>query len=112
MHQLSPFTDAFGEEGPRSGLLERSMKIIGQEGSGIVVVLNRSAPDAFTRMFQMKATNQATSSDMDELRDYGVGAQILAELGVHDMILLTNSHHSLIALDGYDLAVVGERRID
>ena len=51
-------------------------------------------------------------SDMDELRDYGVGAQILAEMGVHDMVLLSNSHHSLVALDGYGLAVVGERAID
>jgi len=50
--------------------------------------------------------------DMDELRNYGAGAQILAELGVHDMILLTNSNHSLIALDGYDLAVVGQRPIE
>ena len=48
---------------------------------------------------------------MDELRDYGVGAQILTELGVQDMILLTNSHHTLIALDGYGLSVVGERPI-
>lgn len=112
MHQLSPFADSFGEEGARSGLLARSMEIIGKEGAGLVVVLNRFAPDAFTRMFQMKAANNATTSDMDELRDYGVGAQILAEMGVHDMILLTNSHHSLIALDGYDLAVVGERPID
>jgi 3,4-dihydroxy 2-butanone 4-phosphate synthase/GTP cyclohydrolase II len=49
---------------------------------------------------------------MDELRDYGVGAQILAELGVHDMVLLTNSHHSLIALDGYGLTVVGHQPVD
>jgi 3,4-dihydroxy 2-butanone 4-phosphate synthase/GTP cyclohydrolase II len=42
-------------------------------------------------------------SPMEELRDYGVGAQILAELGIHDMILLTNTHHSLVALEGYGL---------
>ena len=41
-----------------------------------------------------------------------MGAQILADLGVHDMILLSNSHHSLIALDGYDLAVVGQRSVE
>ena len=50
-------------------------------------------------------------ADMDELRDYGVGAQILAELGIHDMVLLTNSHHTLVALGGYGLNVVDERRI-
>ena len=49
--------------------------------------------------------------DLEELRDYGVGAQILAELGIHDMILLTNTHHSLVALEGYGLNIVGERRI-
>ena len=52
------------------------------------------------------------SDDSRILRTYGVGAQILAELGVHDMVLLTNSHHSLIALDGYDLSVVGQRPIE
>ena len=45
------------------------------------------------------------------MRDYGVGAQILAALGVHDMILLTNSHHTPVALGGYGLAIVGERPI-
>jgi len=45
------------------------------------------------------------------LRDYGVGAQILAELGVQDMILLTNTHHTLVGLEGYGLSIVGERAI-
>jgi 3,4-dihydroxy 2-butanone 4-phosphate synthase/GTP cyclohydrolase II len=54
---------------------------------------------------------RGADSDTDELRDYGGGAQILTELGVHDMILLTNSHHTLIALQGYGLSIVGERPI-
>ena len=33
------------------------------------------------------------------------------ELGVHDLVLLTNSHHTLVALDGYGLSIVGERSI-
>ena len=37
---------------------------------------------------------------------------ILAEMGVQDMVLLTNTHHTLIGLDGYGLSIVGERRID
>jgi 3,4-dihydroxy 2-butanone 4-phosphate synthase/GTP cyclohydrolase II len=48
---------------------------------------------------------------MEELRDYGVGAMILTELGVEEMILLTNTHHSLVGLDGYGLSVVGERPV-
>lgn len=53
----------------------------------------------------------ANSDDMNELRDYGIGAQILAELGIHDMTLLTNSHHTLVALSGYGLNIVGEQPI-
>ncbi len=49
---------------------------------------------------------------MEELRDYGAGAMILTELGVHDMLLLTNTHHTLVGLDGYGLSIVGERPID
>ena len=112
MHQISLFTDIFGEEGQRSRLLARSMEMIAQAGSGVVVVINRFDADRYSR--QMKAREhggERGGPDMDELRDYGVGAQILAELGVRDMILLTNSHHNLIALDGYDLAVVEERPI-
>jgi 3,4-dihydroxy 2-butanone 4-phosphate synthase/GTP cyclohydrolase II len=46
------------------------------------------------------------------LRDYGVGAQILVDLGVRDMLLLTNtSHRTIVALRGFGLNVVGERAI-
>ncbi|WP_294137085.1 3,4-dihydroxy-2-butanone-4-phosphate synthase [Sphingobium sp.] len=111
MHQLSLLDDVYGAMGKRSGLLSKSMEIIAQEGAGLIVVLTVPTPENFvTRILEHHAGRPG--SGMDELRDYGVGAQILAELGVHDMVLLTNSHHSLIALDGYDLAVVGQRPIE
>ena len=109
MHQINALADLFGEESARSSLLARSMEIIGEEGAGLIVAINRRTSDDFSRMLEAKSGT--APRDMDELRDYGVGAQILAELGVHDMILLTNSHHSLIALDGYGLTVVGQRPI-
>ena len=112
MHQTSIFADIFGEDGPRSGLLARSMEMIGAEGAGIVVLINRRQSDAYSRVIRARTVGMPEIlKTAEELRDYGVGAQILAELGVHDMILLTNSHHNLIALDGYDLAVVEERPI-
>ena len=46
------------------------------------------------------------------MRSYGTGAQILAALGIHDMILLTNTHHSPVALSGYGLAIVDQRPIE
>ncbi|ATY33062.1 3,4-dihydroxy-2-butanone-4-phosphate synthase [Sphingomonas psychrotolerans] len=111
MHAMSPFSDLFGEGGCRGGLLRRSMEIIGEEGAGVVVVINKPRPDQFSVALQARA-GTLEPKDMDELRDYGVGATILTELGVQDMILLTNTHHTLIGLDGYGLSIVGERAID
>jgi 3,4-dihydroxy 2-butanone 4-phosphate synthase/GTP cyclohydrolase II len=111
MHALSPLADMFGEISNRYGLLARSMKIIGQEGAGVVVVISRPSADWASRVVAAKR-GETTPADVEHLRDYGVGAQILAELGVHDMILLTNSHHTLVALGGYGLNIVAERRID
>jgi 3,4-dihydroxy 2-butanone 4-phosphate synthase/GTP cyclohydrolase II len=44
-----------------------------------------------------------------ELRDYGIGAQILLDLGVRDMILLSNARRVIVGLDGYGLRVVEQR---
>lgn len=110
MHALSPFADMFGETGARGQLLARSMNQIAAEGAGVIVVINRPRPDGFAAAIRHKAGEE--TPDMEELRDYGVGAMILTELGVHDMILLTNTHHTLVALDGYGLSIVGERKIE
>ena len=91
-------------------MLRRSMEIIGEEGAGVIVVINKPRADAFTRAVQLKA-GEKPPADMEELRDYGVGAMILTELGVEEMVLLTNTHHSLVGLDGYGLSVVGERPV-
>jgi 3,4-dihydroxy 2-butanone 4-phosphate synthase/GTP cyclohydrolase II len=110
MHQLNLFGDAFGESGRRGGLLASAMRIIAEEGSGVIVVLNRPMPDAVSTALNIRS-GKAESKDMEELRDYGGGAQILSALGVQDMILLTNTHHTPVALGGYGLTIVGERPI-
>ena len=114
MHTLSIFADILGEDLPgRSDLLHRSMEIIAEHGTGAIVLINRPMAGLMSRTIDFKQRMRAGESpDFSELRDYGNGAQILAELGIHDMILLTNTHHSLVALEGYGLNIVGERRID
>ncbi|QDZ06247.1 3,4-dihydroxy-2-butanone-4-phosphate synthase [Sphingomonas panacisoli] len=107
MHAMNVFTDMFGEGGARGDLLARSMELIGEAGSGVVVLLSPSGAGGFSQALERKAGGPPG----DEIRDYGVGAQILTELGVEDMILLTNTHHTLVALDGYGLSIVGERAI-
>jgi 3,4-dihydroxy 2-butanone 4-phosphate synthase/GTP cyclohydrolase II len=114
MHTLSIFADILGErQGGRSELLHRSMEIIAEAGSGVIVLINRPMGMVMSRTIDIKNRLRAGEEpDLNELRDYGVGAQILAELGVHDMVLLTNTHHSLVALEGYGLNIVGEQALD
>lgn len=114
MHTLSIFTDILGEtKGNRSGLLHRSMELIGEAGRGVIVLINRRMGLPMSETIHLKQRVRAGEQpDLSELRDYGVGAQILAELGVQDMVLLTNTHHSLVALEGYGINIVGEQAID
>lgn len=110
MHAISVVTDVFAGSGASAGLLETSMRMIAEEGIGVVVAIDRKCEDRLT--LTLRATSRKTlSDDMDEQRDYGVGAMILTDLGIEQMILLTNSHQTLDALCGYGLSVVAERQI-
>jgi 3,4-dihydroxy 2-butanone 4-phosphate synthase/GTP cyclohydrolase II len=105
MHNISMFHDMLGNPSPRKRLLQRCMIEIGKEGHGVIVLLTPT--DGATR-FSRHMESQPEEMD---LRAYGIGAQILADLGIHDMVLLTNTNHTLIALEGYGLSIVGERPI-
>jgi len=109
MHATAIFSDVFGKTGAHSGTLAESMKIIGEAGSGIIVFISPRIPNFYSgQVARLKGEKPA---DMDQLRDYGVGAQILTELGVSDMELLSNTSHDLVGLDAYGLRIVGQRAI-
>lgn len=110
MHSLDLFADVLGESGERTGLLQGAMRMIEAEGAGVIVALHAAAPGSLSRSADRRSGKEVAGGDM--LRDYGVGAQILAALGIHDMVLLTNTRHSPVALGGYGLAIVEERCID
>jgi len=110
MHSLDLFADVLGEAGPRSGVLKSAMRMIEKEGSGVVVALHAAAPGSLSRAIDLRAGKPVEGGDA--VRGYGIGAQILAALGIHDMILLSNTRHSPVALAGYGLAIVDERPID
>jgi 3,4-dihydroxy 2-butanone 4-phosphate synthase/GTP cyclohydrolase II len=109
MHSLDLFADVLGEACDRSGLLHGAMRAIESEGSGVLVALHAAAAGSLSRTIGQRAGKPADAGDA--VRGYGIGAQILAALGIHDMVLLTNTHHSPVALAGYGLAIVDERRI-
>jgi len=110
MHSLDLFADVLGEPGQKSGVFHGAMRMIEDEGSGVVVALHAAAPGSLSRSIDIRAGKPA--ADGDAVRGYGTGAQILAALGIHDMILLSNTHHSPVGLSGYGLAIVEERPIE
>ena len=113
MHSLALLPDIFAEDSERGGLLGRSMELIAEEGSGVVVLINRADRKYVSRALTppQEPSPAQSGDDPPEQRNYGGGAQILAELGVRDMVLLTNTRHSMVALEGYGLSIVGERPI-
>jgi 3,4-dihydroxy 2-butanone 4-phosphate synthase/GTP cyclohydrolase II len=85
------------------------MRMIESQGSGVVVTLHAAAPGSLSRAIDLRAGKPVEGGDA--VRGYGTGAQILAALGIHDMILLSNTHHAPVGLAGYGLAIVEERPI-
>ncbi|GGE11346.1 3,4-dihydroxy-2-butanone-4-phosphate synthase [Polymorphobacter glacialis] len=106
VHTQSMFADLFQEANDRAGQLTRAMDAIGEEGAGVIVIIRDSSPTAVSVQMRAKGEGQPF-----QLRDYGIGAQILSDLGVSDMILLTNHHRNIVGIQGYGLNVVGERAI-
>lgn len=110
MHSLDLFADVLGEASARSGLLQGAMRMIEREGSGVIVALHAAAPGSLSRSADLRSGKAPEGGAA--LRSYGIGAQILAALGIHQMVLLTNTHQSPVALSGYGLEIVEERPIE
>jgi 3,4-dihydroxy 2-butanone 4-phosphate synthase/GTP cyclohydrolase II len=88
------------------------MRMIEAEGRGVVVLIREPSPMTLSEAVRQKLGQEPSSgSGGGELRDYGVGAQILLDLGVRDMILLSNTKKVVVGLDGYGLRIVDQRKI-
>ena len=110
MHALSVLDDVLGDKSAaRDGELQASMEMIAREGRGVVVLLREPMANGLTA--SVLARLEGHDNPTPALRDYGVGAQILLDLGVRDMVLLSNRKKSIIGLEGYGLSVLGHRPI-
>ncbi len=110
VHAVSILDDILGDRsGGRDGELHASMELIAREGRGVIVLLRDLHPAGLSAT--LKARMEGRPGGVPELRDYGVGAQILLDLGVRSMILLSNRQKTIIGLEGYGLTVVGRRPI-
>ncbi|MGB2319334.1 MAG: 3,4-dihydroxy-2-butanone-4-phosphate synthase [Candidatus Puniceispirillum sp.] len=110
MHALDLMSDVLGESSSfRNGReLETAMHTIEEHGRGIVVVLRESSNASLSSMVSQRVMQDTQSGDNPghDLREYGVGAQILGDLGVSKMVLISNSKPNVISIEGYDLEIV------
>jgi 3,4-dihydroxy 2-butanone 4-phosphate synthase/GTP cyclohydrolase II len=109
MHAINVFSDILDWAQYEHDVLGAAMRIIGEAGRGVVVLLRQTKPTFVTDVLLRR-----TQDDVDRRRvkEYGVGAQILLDLGVKDMILLTDTpEKKVVALDGYGLNIVGTHAI-
>jgi len=109
MHALDVLSDALGDKAGKAGLLQSAMRLIAGEDRGVVVLIREALPTAVSDKIRRKAGEHVPHQV--ELRDYGIGAQILFDLGVREMELLTNSDYDIVGIEGYGLTITGTRRI-
>jgi 3,4-dihydroxy 2-butanone 4-phosphate synthase/GTP cyclohydrolase II len=110
VHAMNMFADTLGEKLPgRGGEVENAMRMIAAEGRGVLVLIRE--PLSVQMALSKLHAGQPVEAPTGELRDYGVGAQILIDLGVKEMILLTNTKKNLVGVGGFALRIVGQRPI-
>jgi 3,4-dihydroxy 2-butanone 4-phosphate synthase/GTP cyclohydrolase II len=107
MHAIDLLDDMTGS--PHWIAVHNAMYMIGKAGRGVVVMIREHRPTALAERVRLLAAG--TPRPQRELRDYGIGAQILLDLGVKNMILLTNRRRTVIGLEGYGLNIVEQRSI-
>ncbi|MDC0461508.1 3,4-dihydroxy-2-butanone-4-phosphate synthase [Alphaproteobacteria bacterium] len=109
MHALDMMVDVLAEtkQSRSFGELHTAMQMIAEKGRGLIVLLRESNSSSISHLVASRLDVDKNKSSSPELRDYGVGAQILSDLDVNDMVLLTNSRPNIIALEGYGLNISG-----
>jgi 3,4-dihydroxy 2-butanone 4-phosphate synthase/GTP cyclohydrolase II len=106
MHALNVLDDVLGDcTGGRGGQLQTAMQMIADHGRGVIVVIREPLP---TTLSERVLAHHKKEEHAGQLRDYGVGAQILLDLGVREMILLSNTKRTIVGLEGYGLTVVDQ----
>jgi 3,4-dihydroxy 2-butanone 4-phosphate synthase/GTP cyclohydrolase II len=107
MHAFNIFDDIFSAQ--KTIELHRAMEMIQEEGRGVIVMIRSSNQSVLSdRLRQSIVTQEHPTTPF---REYGVGAQILLDLGVHEMILLSSTVRAIVGLEAYGLTIVEQRAI-
>ena len=106
MHVVDFMSDILGAN--QDSDLHVSMKLIEDAGEGVIVILREPQPDALSRRLK----GEVKKNNGGQLRRYGIGAQILKDLGIMKMILLTDHPKNVVGLEGYGLYITDYKSIN
>ena len=111
VHVISYFDDLIGELGSGNKTLKQTIDLINEEKRGVLILVRDSGSSVINSYLSAKGKSQKEIEEQkqSELRIFGMGAQILSELGVKDMILLTNTDWKFMGLDAYGINIVETR---
>jgi len=107
MHAVDLLDDMTGS--PHWIAVHNAMHMISKAGRGVVVLIREHRRTALAERVRLLSSDNPRAPRV--LRDYGIGAQILLDLGVKNMILLTNRRRTIVGLEGYGLNIVEQRPI-
>ena len=105
MHAANLLHDIVAGSGTRD--LHAAMAMIAEAGRGVVVVLRDGRPTSVSDQLRRGGRDRRVAPP--EIRDYGIGAQILSDLGVRNMVRLSDNPRPIVGLEGYGLRVVETR---
>ena len=110
MHRVDFAADMLGAQEQRRDYVPKALQALADyDGAGVAVFIRDSNPAWLSERY---GTDGEVDHGANVLRDYGVGAQILLDLGVRDMVLLSNSATILPGSGGYGLKIVGRVGFD
>ncbi|MGD0532790.1 MAG: 3,4-dihydroxy-2-butanone-4-phosphate synthase [Methyloceanibacter sp.] len=111
VHASNTLDDVLAAGGHSETLVHKAMDLVGQECRGVIVLIRESRPDAISA--RLKQEEGGGRAGQQRLIEYGIGAQILLDLGVREMVLMSNSPaRKIVGLEGYGLKVVGHRSLE
>ena len=99
MHTFNIFDDILDFYSTGSSDLSKCMKIINKHGSGVIVIIRNPRKE-----LDLDNKNKIIE-DSKKLKEYGIGAQILLDLGIKNISLLTNRNKKIIGIDGFGLKI-------
>ena len=103
------FDGVIGDKGNKNFIsLDESMSEINKKGSGLIVVINYD--DSSHALSKYIDGNDAWNEE-DKIRENGIGAQIIRDQGVKEMVLLSKSKRELVGLEGFDIKVITQRNL-